>query len=74
LLTQDELITARDKLNVFDVRPGITGLAQINSIDMSTPAKLAKTDAKMLATLEISSYFGYLLSTLFGRGSGDAAQ
>ena len=37
LFNQEELTAARDKHGVFNVRPGITGLAQISEIDMSTP-------------------------------------
>jgi len=37
LFNQVELMQAREKKCVFDVRPGITGLAQISNIDMSTP-------------------------------------
>lgn len=68
---QNELIEARDRLDVFRVRPGITGLAQINEIDMSTPQLLAETDARMLASLGIGSYLGYILMTAAGRGAGD---
>ena len=41
------------------VRPGITGLAQVNEIDMSTPELLAKTDREMIDTLTLGSYFKY---------------
>lgn len=37
LFNQEELIQERAARKVFDVRPGITGLAQIQDIDMSTP-------------------------------------
>mgnify|MGYP000559955982 CR=1 FL=1 len=37
LFNQQELTDARDKYRVFDARPGVTGLAQVNEIDMSTP-------------------------------------
>ncbi len=37
LFNQAELTAARESEGVFDVRPGITGLAQVNDIDMSTP-------------------------------------
>ena len=33
---------------MFSVRPGITGLAQIQEIDMSTPDLLAKTDGRRI--------------------------
>jgi lipopolysaccharide/colanic/teichoic acid biosynthesis glycosyltransferase len=71
LFNQEELILARDKTSVFDVRPGITGLAQVNNIDMSTPELLAKTDAKMIAELNITSYFKYIFQTVLGAGAGD---
>ena len=71
LFNQSELIQERDRLGVYDVRPGITGLAQINEIDMSTPKLLAKTDADMIASLSIATYFKYIFLTITGKGSGD---
>lgn len=71
LLNQKELIRERDALGVFGVRPGITGLAQILHVDMSTPRLLAETDARMLKTLNLKNYFLYILKTIFGAGSGD---
>jgi len=71
LFNQEELTTARDELGVFNVRPGITGLAQVNEVDMSTPRKLAETDAEMIATLNLKQYFIYILQTITGKGSGD---
>jgi len=58
-------------LGVFDARPGVTGLAQVNAIDMSTPKLLAETDAQMLQTLSLKTYWTYILLTLVGKGSGD---
>lgn len=71
LFNQTELTVARDAKNVFDVRPGITGLAQVSEIDMSTPELLAKTDREMIDTLTIGNYFKYILMTVTGSGSGD---
>lgn len=71
LPNQVELIKAREKLGVFDVRPGITGLAQVNGIDMSKPEILADIDAKMLATMSVRNYFLYVLLTLLGKGQRD---
>lgn len=71
LFNQQELIEERLKRGVYDARPGITGLAQVNGIDMSTPRLLAETDAKMLSTLRLADYFGYILQTLSGKGGGD---
>ena len=71
LFNQRELIEARAGLGVFDARPGITGLAQVSGIDMSTPTLLAVTDARMLREMSLRSYFRYLLQTVMGRGTGD---
>lgn len=71
LFNQTELIDEREKLGVYNVRPGITGLAQINKIDMSTPKLLAETDAKMTQNLNLYNYFYYIIVTVLGKGSGD---
>lgn len=71
LFNQQVLTKERDIRGVYNVRPGITGLAQVNEIDMSTPVLLAETDAEMLANLTVSSYFKYILMTVVGKGSGD---
>ncbi|WP_350655077.1 sugar transferase [Pseudoalteromonas sp. D48-MNA-CIBAN-0056] len=71
LFNQTDLTAARDAKSIFDVRPGITGLAQVSEIDMSTPKLLAKTDREMIDTLTISNYFKYILMTVTGSGSGD---
>lgn len=71
LFNQEELIRERESRGVYEARPGITGLAQINEIDMSTPMLLAETDAEMLNNLSIGKYFGYILATVRGKGAGD---
>ncbi|MDB2497659.1 sugar transferase [Alphaproteobacteria bacterium] len=71
LPNQPELTAAREKLDVFAVRPGITGLAQINGIDMSTPELLAQTDAQMVAEMSLKNYLKYIFLTFIGQGSGD---
>jgi len=71
LFNQRELIAHRAALGVFAARPGITGLAQVQGIDMSTPELLAKTDAQMLASLGVVDYFRYIFLTVLGRGAGD---
>ena len=71
LFGQDELIGERSCRGVYSVRPGITGLAQVRKIDMSTPKLLAVTDAEMVQNFGMKSYFKYILLTLLGRGFGD---
>jgi lipopolysaccharide/colanic/teichoic acid biosynthesis glycosyltransferase len=71
LFNQDTLIAAREARGVYEVRPGVTGLAQVNGIDMSTPELLAETDRKMLDGLTACAYLKYLWMTVLGKGSGD---
>jgi lipopolysaccharide/colanic/teichoic acid biosynthesis glycosyltransferase len=71
LFNQEELIQEREQRGVLAARPGVTGLAQVNDIDMSTPELLAETDAKMLANLTVPAFFKYIFMTVSGKGSGD---
>ncbi|SEH98870.1 Sugar transferase involved in LPS biosynthesis (colanic, teichoic acid) [Rheinheimera pacifica] len=71
LFNQEELIAEREQRGVLNARPGITGLAQVNEIDMSTPVLLAETDAQMLQSLTLADYFKYIFMTVAGKGSGD---
>ena len=67
LANQVELTVARDKLGVFDSKPGITGLAQLYGIDMSEPEALAEADASMLAKMSLKNYFRLIILTLLAR-------
>ena len=65
LFNQKKLINERKKRGVFKVRPGITGLAAINGIDMKTPTLLAKTDQRMIKNMSLYNYFYFILKTIF---------
>ena len=71
LANQKELVEEREKRGVFRVRPGITGLAQINEIDMSTPRKLARYDRLMIERINLRLYVSLIISTVLGKGRGD---
>jgi O-antigen biosynthesis protein WbqP len=71
LFNQEDLIQEREQRGVLAARPGVTGLAQVNDIDMSTPELLAETDAEMLKNLTVPAYFKYIFMTVSGKGSGD---
>jgi lipopolysaccharide/colanic/teichoic acid biosynthesis glycosyltransferase len=73
LPTQPEVIAARRAKGVFAVRPGITGLAQIAGIDMSTPEKLATADAEYVRTASLWHDVSMIFGSVFGKGKGDAA-
>lgn len=71
LYNQEELIIERELKKVYNYKPGITGLAQINDIDMSTPKLLAMKDAEMYENLGTKEYFYYIFATILGKGQGD---
>jgi O-antigen biosynthesis protein WbqP len=74
LPSQVEVIQERRLVDVFAIRPGITGIAQLSGIDMSDPGALAKADR---VYMDKQSFFGdlkILIKTAFGLGSGDAAR
>jgi lipopolysaccharide/colanic/teichoic acid biosynthesis glycosyltransferase len=71
LPSQHELRDARRRKGVFAVRPGISGLAQIEDIDMSTPEKLAARDADYIALQGLILDTQIALKTARGRGKGD---
>ena len=68
---QRELISARQERGVLDMAPGITGLAQINGIDMSNPVRLAEMDARYAAQRGLLLDMKIILATLTGKGQGD---
>lgn len=71
LFSQEELIQERLARGVFNFRPGITGLAQVNNIDMSNPVLLAQFDEAMLKKISLFDYFRLIFMTISGKGSGD---
>jgi len=71
LPTQVELIEERSKREVFSVRPGITGIAQINNIDMSEPKRLSMYDALYIKNYKLKIYVYCIFATLTGKGQGD---
>jgi O-antigen biosynthesis protein WbqP len=53
------------------MKPGITGLAQVRGVDMSTPALLANVDAEYGRHASVITDLSLMLRTLTGQGSGD---
>jgi lipopolysaccharide/colanic/teichoic acid biosynthesis glycosyltransferase len=68
---QQELIAARQARGVLALKPGITGLSQINDIDMSDPENLARWDARYGALQCLILDAKIILATATGRGKGD---
>lgn len=74
LFNQEELIFEREKRDVYSVRPGITGKAQLSGVDMSTPKELAEIDHSMIVSLTLKNYLEYILHTALGKGAGDSVK
>ncbi len=70
LPSQIELVEARRSLGVLEVRPGITGLAQVSGVDMSDANRLAEIDAQYVRSRSLLGDFGLILATLRGKGVG----
>jgi O-antigen biosynthesis protein WbqP len=70
LPSQVDLVEARRRLGVLEVRPGITGLAQVNGVDMSDANRLAEIDAQYVRTQSLIGDFKLILATLRGQGVG----
>ncbi|MBX2807049.1 MAG: sugar transferase [Cellvibrionaceae bacterium] len=68
---QEKLLQERLKRNVLSVHPGITGLAQIHKVDMSTPRKLSRYDQLMIKNFSLCLYKQMIIQTLIGKGAGD---
>ncbi|UXN67840.1 sugar transferase (plasmid) [Devosia neptuniae] len=74
LPSQTELIEARRIRGLYEVLPGITGVAQVAGIDMSDPIKLAQRDAEYLSTMSLGTDLRLIIATAFGAGRGDRIQ
>ena len=72
LWNQDDLVAERDKYGANDVRPGLTGWAQINGRDeLPIPVK-AKLDGEYVEQMgflmDVKCFFGTFTAVLFGKG------
>lgn len=74
LPSQTEVVAARLQRGVYNVRPGITGRAQLLGIDMSTPEQLATVDEEYVKSRTFAGDIAIVCSTALGKGSGDAAR
>ena len=71
LPSQEELVKRRADAGVLEVRPGISGLAQVNGIDMSNPEQLVEWDARYIALRGLIFDIRLILQTVRGGGRGD---
>ncbi|MCV2875258.1 sugar transferase [Rhodobacteraceae bacterium XHP0102] len=71
LPAQEELVRLRGQAGVLDIRPGISGLAQVAGVDMSDPARLVAWDARYIALRGLILDIRLILQTALGAGQGD---
>lgn len=71
LVSQTELIKVREDARVLALTPGITGLAQVNGVDMSVPRDLVQYDQRYLALQGLILDIRLIVLTVVGKGRGD---
>jgi O-antigen biosynthesis protein WbqP len=65
LPNQEDLYNARLKKNIFNMKPGISGLSQVLGYDMSHPNKLAEIDGIYMQYRSLYLDFIILVATFF---------
>lgn len=72
LWSQDDLVAERDKYGANDVRPGLTGWAQINGRDLLSIEEKSKLDGEYVQKLsfgfDVKCFFGTIVSVLRREG------
>lgn len=71
LPNQTELVAERQAQHILGIKPGISGLAQVNDIDMSTPRLLADWDARYCKLRSLNLDLSIIITTATGHGQGD---
>ena len=65
LESQEELTRSRETLGIYQMKPGITGLAQIKGITMERKRHLLKLDKFFISHFSFRLYFYILIKTFF---------
>lgn len=74
LPSQLQLAESRRRHGVDRLLPGITGVSQVQGLDMSTPELLAEMDAAYIGRWSLGRDLRLLVRTAMGRGRGDAVK
>jgi len=64
LAVQTKLVAEREARGIYDIKPGLSGLSQIQGIDMSDPVLLAQKDAEYAARRSVLFDAQIILNTL----------
>lgn len=71
LPSQTALIEQRRQRGIFDITPGITGLAQVGRVDMSDPQRITECDYRYRQLQTLMLDIKIILATATGKGGGD---
>lgn len=72
LPSQNALVEERRRRGVLVLVPGITGVAQVEGIDMSDPVRLAEKDAEYIGIVSLRTDLDLIYRTILKReGQGD---
>lgn len=71
LPSQKLLAEERRRRGVLTIKPGITGLAQVNGIDMSDPVRLADWDERYLKLRSLLIDLKIIIATAIWKSGGD---
>ena len=64
LFNQTELISERERMKVFSIRPGITGLAQVSGVNMENAQRLVQLEVEMIENMSVINYFKYIFKKM----------
>jgi lipopolysaccharide/colanic/teichoic acid biosynthesis glycosyltransferase len=67
LQNQCELIEVRQREGIYAVLPGVTGLAQVQGVDMSDPEALVRVERQMIEEMNLGYYAFIIFKTALGR-------
>ena len=71
LPVQEELIAARKKRGILNIKCGITGLAQVQGVDMENVERLVGIEEEYIARRTLLLDIKIILATAIGSGQGD---
>ena len=61
---EKEILVLREKSGLYSLRPGLTGLAQINGRDLVSPQEKVEWDKKYLDTVSLKTDLKIIFATI----------
>lgn len=66
-----ELIERRRAHKIYDVRPGITGFAQLNRVNLSMTDEVVNLERDLIEQMSVGLYLLLIFNSVMGQGRGD---